>query len=210
MNIKLDNITQVYDSKKLNLDQLSLEIEQGDNLCVMGKSGSGKTTLLNIIGLITKPSMGKVYYGNKAVVPNAKRAMLIRRHNIGYLFQNFALMDNETVLNNLLLALEYTKLSKSQKLTRIKKVLDELGLVSKLDKKVFTLSGGEQQRIALARIMLKECDVILADEPTANLDVENEQIILDKLFELNKMGKTLVVVTHSPNIARLFNNMIQI
>ncbi|MFV0498506.1 MAG: ABC transporter ATP-binding protein [Bacilli bacterium] len=210
MNIKLKNITHVYDGKKLKLDNFSIQISQGESICIIGKSGSGKTTLLNIIGLITRPSIGKVYYDDKCVLPNSKSAMYVRRSGIGYLFQNFALNDSQSVLDNLLIALEYNKLSKKEKHKKIYEVLKEFDLESKINKKIYTLSGGEQQRIALARIMLKECSVILADEPTANLDSENEQLILNKLLRLNELGKTLIVVTHSKKIAGLFDKIIEL
>lgn len=135
---------------------------------------------------------------------------MFRREKIGYLFQNYGLVDDETVKWNLNLALEYKKLSKKEKIEKIDVLLNEFKLSHLKEKMVYQLSGGEQQRIALIRLILQESDLILADEPTASLDAENEKVILQYLEQLNKKGKTIVVVTHNQDILPYFSRVIRL
>ena len=130
------------------------------------------------------------------------------RHHLNYLFQNFALVDNETVKQNLMYALQYTKIKKKEKEKTIEQVLDKVGLKELMNQTIATLSGGQQQRIAVARIILKPCDIILADEPTGSLDKENSQLIMNLLKELHASGKTIIIVTHDLNIAQQTNRII--
>ena len=145
--IVLKNIKKEYGKNQVLFNDLSLEIEQGEFVGLIGKSGAGKTTLLNIIGLITDISAGTITIGNyKNLSMKSKNAMLLRRHTIGYLFQNYGLVEDESVLWNLKLALEYRKMSKGEKLRKINKYLKQFGLSDMLNKKIYQLSGGEQQR----------------------------------------------------------------
>ncbi|MED5049451.1 ABC transporter ATP-binding protein [Bacillus siamensis] len=195
--ITLNNISKTFDEKPV-LSNFSLQIKENEFVSIVGKSGSGKTTLLNIIGLLDTPHSGDIeILGFRT--PKSNDVMKLRRENLGYIFQNYVLMDNETVLTNLQLSTAYAKDFKKEKLTES---LEMVGLdKSFLKKKVYQLSGGEQQRVAIARIILKPCDIILADEPTGNLDESNKNIILSLFHQLKDMGKTIICVTHDQEIA---------
>ncbi len=177
-------------------DKFNFEVEENTFNVVMGVSGSGKSTLLNIIGLLDKADSGDVIlFGEKNIKPFSRKAEKMLREKIGYLFQNFALVENETVEYNLKLALDNIKADKKEK---IKEVLKEVQLEGYENKKIYKCSGGEQQRVAIARLLLKQCDLILADEPTGSLDESNREIIIKLLKRMQDSGKTIVVVSHDP------------
>ena len=208
--IKLENVTKTI-GKKVILENLSLKINQGDLVAIVGKSGSGKSTLLNLLGLIDGDYSG--YYeifGQKNVPVNSVKSQAIIREHISYLFQNFALIDNETVEYNLMLALKYVKLSKKDKVKKIEEILERVGLSSTLHQKVSELSGGEQQRIAVARAILKPSQLLLADEPTGSLDPENRDLVLNFLLDMNKEGKTVIIVTHDIYVAQQCHRVIEL
>ena len=208
--IKLENVTKTI-GKKVILENLSLKINQGDLVAIVGKSGSGKSTLLNLLGLIDGDYSG--YYeifGQKNVPVNSVKSQAIIREHISYLFQNFALIDNETVEYNLMLALKYVKLSKKDKVKKIEEILERVGLSSTLHQKVSELSGGEQQRIAVARAILKPSQLLLADEPTGSLDPENRDLVLNFLLDMNKEGKTVIIVTHDAYVAEQCHRVIEL
>jgi len=208
--IKLENITKTI-GKKVILENLSLKINQGDLVAIVGKSGSGKSTLLNLLGLIDGDYSG--YYeifGQTNVPVNSAKSQAIIREHISYLFQNFALIDNETVEYNLMLALKYVKLSKKDKVKKIEEILERVGLSSTLHQKVSELSGGEQQRIAVARAILKPSQLLLADEPTGSLDPENRDLVLNFLLDMNKEGKTVIIVTHDAYVAEQCHRVIEL
>ena len=208
--IELKNITKTIGGKVI-LDNLSLRIDQGDLVAIVGKSGSGKSTLLNLLGLIDGDYSG--YYeifGQKNVPVNSVKSQAIIREHISYLFQNFALIDNETVEYNLMLALKYVKLSKKDKVKKIEEILERVGLPSTLHQKVSELSGGEQQRIAVARAILKPSQLLLADEPTGSLDSENRDLVLNFLLDMNKEGKTVIIVTHDAYVAQQCHRVIEL
>ena len=208
--IQLENITKTI-GKKVILENLSLKINQGDLVAIVGKSGSGKSTLLNLLGLIDGDYSG--YYeifGQKNVPVNSAKSQAIIREHISYLFQNFALIDNETVEYNLMLALKYVKLSKKDKVKKIEEILERVGLSSTLHQKVSELSGGEQQRIAVARAILKPSQLLLADEPTGSLDPENRDLVLNFLLDMNKEGKTVIIVTHDAYVAQQCHRVIEL
>lgn len=208
--IKLTNITKKFGSKKL-FNEFNLEIKEGEIIAITGGSGSGKTTLLNIIGLIESHEGGTVDIFNiQKVKPNSKKAELAIRKYIGYLFQNFALIDNETVEQNLKIGLKYSKLKKEDEKKMIRNCLYKVGLKGYEKRKVFELSGGEQQRVALARVMLKPSKLILADEPTGSLDYENRDVILGLLKELNRLGKTIIIVTHDSYVANQCHRIVNL
>ena len=208
--IKLENVTKTI-GEKVILENLSLEINQGDLVAIVGKSGSGKSTLLNLLGLIDGDYSG--YYeifGQQNVPVNSVKSQAIIREHISYLFQNFALIDNETVEYNLMLALKYVKLSKKDKVKKIEEILERVGLSSTLHQKVSELSGGEQQRIAVARAILKPSQLLLADEPTGSLDPENRDLVLNFLLDMNKEGKTVIIVTHDAYVAEQCHRVIEL
>ena len=208
--IQLENITKTI-GEKVILENLSLKINQGDLVAIVGKSGSGKSTLLNLLGLIDGDYSG--YYeifGQQNVPVNSVKSQAIIREHISYLFQNFALIDNETVEYNLMLALKYVKLSKKDKVKKIEEILERVGLSSTLHQKVSELSGGEQQRIAVARAILKPSQLLLADEPTGSLDPENRDLVLNFLLDMNKEGKTVIIVTHNAYVAQQCHRVIEL
>lgn len=200
--IEIKKVSKTF-GEKIVFTNLSYKINDGDMLGIVGRSGCGKSTLLNIIGLLDFDYTGEVLFDGKDVAMlKEKQVNQYIRNNINYLFQNYALIDNETVEYNLLLALEYEKIPQKKKREMISEVLESVGLSSYNNKKVYTLSGGEQQRVALARIMLKKGNIILADEPTGNLDEANARKVMKILKELNKQGKTIIMVTHNEQLAQ--------
>lgn len=175
-------------------DNLSFEIADGEFVVFSGKSGCGKTTMLNLIGGIDTPDSGQIIVDGTDITKQKNRIEYFRT-KVSFLFQNFALIENKTVAENL-------NMVKKQSRTEVttEQALKKVGLEDKLNAKVYTLSGGEQQRVALARIMIKQCDIILADEPTGSLDAENAGVVMDILTELNKQGKTVILVTHDESL----------
>ncbi|OJG25067.1 hypothetical protein RU98_GL001168 [Enterococcus caccae] len=191
------------------IDNFSYTISEGDFICLCGKSGSGKTTLINIISLLEKPSNGRITF-DQIHDPSSKQILMLQRHKIGYLFQNYALIENETVAQNLKIALTYSKLSKSAQVEAMIHALQQLELHDCLKKKVYQLSGGEQQRIAIARMLLKDPQYIFADEPTGNLDEYNRDIVFNVLKKLNQQNKTVVYVSHDTELIKKANTIIDL
>jgi len=193
--IEINNLSKSYQDTVV-FDNFNLEVGENTFNVVMGASGSGKSTLLNIIGLLDKSDSGDVsLFGEKNIKPFSRKAEKMLREKIGYLFQNFALVENETVEYNLKLALDNRKGNKKD---QIKEVLKEVQLEGYENKKIYKCSGGEQQRVAIARLLLKQCDLILADEPTGSLDEKNREIVIKLLKRMQDNGKTIVVVSHDP------------
>lgn len=208
--IELVNINKNFGEKTI-LDNCSFNINPNDFVAIVGESGSGKTTLLNILGLIESVDSGKVkMFDEEYIKPNSIQANKLIRERIGFVFQNFALIDNQTVLYNLLMAMKYRSLKKNEKLVEIEKVLEFVGLGGYQNKKIYELSGGEQQRIAIARAILKPHDLILADEPTGSLDDVNKQIIFELFEKLNEQGKTIIIVTHDFELAKKCKRVLKI
>ncbi|KRF53996.1 bacteriocin ABC transporter ATP-binding protein [Bacillus sp. Soil531] len=200
MEIELKNISKKYGDKQL-FKNLNLSIKQGEMVAITGQSGKGKSTLLNIIGLLEEPDSGDVFIqGVQNAWKSEKKQLKLFRYTIGYLFQNYALIEQETVSKNLDVALEYVKSPNKKEMKQ--EALEKVNLADKIDKKIYQLSGGEQQRIALARLILKKNDIILADEPTGSLDVLNRDHVLNILKSLNAQGKTVIIVTHDPEVAK--------
>ena len=208
--IKLMNISKKFDDHII-FNNFSLHINDQEMIAITGASGSGKTTLLNIIGLLETADSGKIIIDNQSnIKTNTALSNKIIREKICYLFQNFALVDDESVDYNLNLALEYRKGSKKEKLELKENALKMVGLNGYLNKKIYTLSGGEQQRISIARAILKPNKIILADEPTGSLDDHNKLIIIDLLKYLKSLGKTIVIATHDNYLANCCDRVIKI
>lgn len=199
-DITLTNIEKKFGDKILFHD-FSLAIERGEFLAIMGESGAGKTTLLNIMGLPEKPDSGAVTIcGQKNPAFSSRAAVELRRHRISYLFQNYGLVDTETVENNMRTATHFKRIGKKEERRLIAEALEQAGLKGYEKRKVYTLSGGEQQRVALAKVIAKSPQIIFADEPTGSLDEHNRNDVLALLKEFHRRGKTIVVVTHDPYV----------
>lgn len=206
--IIVDKIHKQYHNHVI-FDNFSMDVEQGNFVAIQGASGSGKSTLLNMIGLLDKPDYGDiVVFGNKNVVPFSRQANKILKNQIGYLFQNFALIENKTVSYNLNMSIDHFKFSDKQK--RISQALEEVGLKGFENKKIYECSGGEQQRIALARLLIKPCELILADEPTGSLDEKNKEIVFQILKKMQQQGKTIVIVSHDLQLVNRADQIINI
>jgi putative ABC transport system ATP-binding protein len=200
--ILVESLAKSFGHHKV-LSDLTFGIKKEEIVAIMGPSGCGKSTLLNILGLLESPDSGAIYLaGDLYPKINSKKAMLLRRNEINYLFQSFALIDSKSVRENLLLSLTYTKLDKSGKTTRIRKMLAKFGLEDKLNSTVNELSGGEKQRVAISRAILKPGNLILADEPTGSLDKKMAHTVMDSLILATRtFHKTLVVVSHDMEMA---------
>ncbi|MEE0749107.1 ABC transporter ATP-binding protein [Evtepia sp.] len=194
--IQCVNLTKRY-AKREVIKDLSFSIADGEFVCFSGKSGSGKTTLLNMIGLLEEPTSGRILFDGKEIRGGRARIDFYR-NRVGFIFQNFALVEGKTVAQNLNLV----KKNCRQDGITVEEALSQVGMEEKLYSKVYTLSGGEQQRVALARLYLKKCDIILADEPTGSLDQENAAMVMGILRKLNAKNKTVIIVTHDDEIKR--------
>ena len=200
--IELKNVSKSYDGRKI-IDNLTISIPENSLVAITGKSGSGKSTILNMIGLLESIDSGSIKInGNSIPNINSSKATMLRRNTINYLFQSYALISDITVLDNLMVAMEFLDLSKKEKNDKIDKVLKDLDIFILKNKKVNTLSGGEQQRVALARCILKPGNLILADEPTGSLDPKMAEIVFELIKYLrDKYNKTVIIVTHDISLA---------
>ena len=206
--IELCNISKKYGEKVVFKD-FNLSVQKGDFISIIGKSGSGKSTLLNIIGIIEKPDSGSTCIcGIENPSIDSRKGRILLRNHISYLFQNYGLIEDRSVEYNIRLVERLRKHSKSmQGLPNIGEALERVGLNGFERKKIYQLSGGEQQRVAIAKILVKPTDIILADEPTGSLDPINRDLILSLLMELNKTGKTVLMVTHDENATKFSNKV---
>lgn len=208
--IKLNGISKSFGNKKIFTDY-SLNIAEKEFVAITGKSGAGKSTLLNIMGLMEKCDKGEYEIcGIKCPRLGTRAATNLLRTELAYLFQNFALINDRTVKYNLDIALKFTGKTRKEKDEAINNVLEKVGLTGYENKEVNILSGGEQQRIAFARIMLKPSRIIFADEPTGNLDHQNRDHVMNLLTELNKQGKTIIVVTHDSEVVKYAHRVIKL
>ena len=209
--IKIRNMYLNYENKKI-FNDFNLEINKGDFVCIYGKSGCGKSSLLNIIGQLQKPNYGQVLINNNRMQGSLNRCSKnFLRNEVSYLLQNLALLDDKTVFENFDIELKLKNIDKSNKVKLCTDVLKKVGLdISFLHAKVYVLSGGEKQRVAIAKIMLKNTAIVLIDEPTASLDSYNSELIFELLKEINESGTTLVVVTHDENMLKYASTIIQI
>ncbi len=209
--LQVDALNKSFGSNTV-LHNISFEIESGESVALVGPSGCGKSTLLNIIGLLETLDSGTINLEGKAYPSiNSKKATLMRRTEINYLFQSFALINDWKVSKNLLLALQYTKLSKQEQERLIRTALENYGIGEKFDAVVNELSGGEKQRVAIARAMIKPGNLILADEPTGSLDKAMATIVIDSLLDsVHANHKTLLMVTHDMGIAQRCDRIIEL
>ncbi len=203
--IKLNKLTKVYRTDEIEstaLNEVSFEIEKGEFVSVMGPSGCGKSTLLNILGMLDKPESGSYeFQGEEVSKLNEKGRTLVRKNNIGFIFQNFNLIDELTVFENIELPLIYNKVGASERKQRVNELIEKIGIAHRASHFPQQLSGGQQQRVAVARALITRPPLILADEPTGNLDSSHGNEVMELLCELNEEGTTIVMVTHSSHDA---------
>jgi putative ABC transport system ATP-binding protein len=214
--IVIEKVTKAYqpngaDSRTMVLRGVSAEIEAGEFVALMGPSGSGKTTLLSIIGAMSQPTEGRVIIDEVDVYGLAEeRRADFRREYLGFVFQQHHLLPYLTALENVMLPLVITKLSAQEKRTRAQMALDRVGLGDKFDRLPNQLSGGEQGRVAIARALVNEPPLILADEPTGNLDSKTGDELIGLLRSLNNQGQTILMVTHNPEAAAATHRILEI
>ena len=200
----------VGDATTVALDNLTLTIDKGEFVAIMGPSGSGKTTLMNILGLLDTPTHGEYYLEGKAVADlSQRRRARLRRDHIGMIFQNFNLLSRSSVIENVALPLTYKGASRTKRLTAASKLLKTFGLNEREYYMPYQLSGGQLQRVAIARALVSKPAIILADEPTGNLDTKSSEIIMEELADIHRQGNTIIMVTHNPDVAIYADRIIQ-
>ena len=203
--LKLDHIYKDYITPKLVvpvLHDVCLHVEEGEYVAIMGPSGSGKSTLMNIIGCLDRPTKGTYELNGENVLNKDDKAMAaIRLNNLGFVFQNFELLSRQTALDNVELPLVYAGVKKRERVQRAKAALTRVGLQDRMNFTPAQLSGGQKQRVAIARAMVNHPRVLLADEPTGALDSRSSTALMKLFDELNSEGVTIVMITHSPEIA---------
>ncbi|BDD02910.1 ABC transporter ATP-binding protein [Aureibacter tunicatorum] len=212
--IKLEKVNQVFRTEEVEtraLNEIGLEVKEGEFLAIMGPSGCGKSTLLNIIGLLDTPESGKyVFDGNDTQYLKEKGKTELRKGNIGFVFQDFNLIDELTVFENVEMPLIYLGISSSERKAKVMKTLERMKISHRRGHFPAQLSGGQQQRVAIARAVVADPKLLLADEPTGNLDSKNGQQVMELLTELNKQGTTVVMVTHSQRDADYAHRVIHL
>ena len=198
--LEFKNVSKIYGSLHA-LDHVSLQIEKGEWISIMGPSGSGKSTMMNIIGCMDKPSEGEVLLDNVDTAKEPSKALTeIRRDKIGLIFQQFHLINYLTAVENVMLAQYYHSIPDEKEAME---ALERVGLAERAKHLPSQLSGGEQQRVCVARALINHPEIILADEPTGNLDDANEEIVVDLFQKLHQEGTTLIVVTHDPEVGEV-------
>ena len=212
--IKTTNLNKVFHTEEIEttaLNNVNLLIQKGEFVAIMGPSGCGKSTLLNIIGLLDNPSSGEYYFDNKEVSKLKERnRTLQRRGNIGFVFQSFNLIDELNVFENVELPLIYLKLKSSERKAMVENILERMKISHRRKHYPQQLSGGQQQRVAIARAVVANPKLILADEPTGNLDSKNGLEVMNLLTELNREGTTIVMVTHSMHDSEFAHRVINL
>lgn len=203
--IEMQNIIKTYgkNSNSFNaLNGINLEINKGELTAITGPSGSGKSTLLNILGCLDKATSGEYFIDNKSIKDLTTKEMAqIRNQTFGFIIQDFALIDKYTVFQNVALPARYSNKSKKEITISVEKLLKQLGIYSKINEYASNLSGGQRQRVAIARALINNPEIILADEPTGALDQKTGQEVMELLKSINKLGKTVIIVTHDMKIA---------
>ncbi len=199
---RLEDLTKVYRSDNVEttaLNNINIDIKRGEFVAVMGPSGCGKSTLLNIVGMLDNPSSGSLWFLDEDVAGYSESKLSqIRKQNIGFIFQSFNLIDELTVRENIELALLYHNVSSADRKNRADQAMERMEIAHRANHMPAQLSGGQQQRVAVARAVIAEPHLILADEPTGNLDSHNGEEVMELLTQLNKQGTTIMMVTHSP------------
>lgn len=204
---RYDDEAGVYDALK----EVELKVRAGEFLAVMGPSGSGKSTLMNIIGLLDRPTAGDYLLdGVDTNTLSDKDLAKLRRDRIGFIFQNFNLLPRLSIMQNVELPLVYEKIRTAERKRRVREVLSEVGLLDKIDSKPNRVSGGQVQRAAIARALINKPSLILADEPTGNLDTKTGIEIMELLKKLNNSGVTIILVTHNPELSHYASRIVEV
>ncbi len=208
------NLSKVYRTEEVEtmaLNELNLEVKAGEFVSIMGPSGCGKSTLLNILGLIDAPSSGEYHFLDQEVAKiGEKKRSILRKKHLGFVFQSFNLIDELTVFENVELPMVYTKVGSKERRQRTEELLEQIGMMHRRNHYPQQLSGGQQQRVAVARAIVNKPSLILADEPTCNLDSNNGDDVMKVLAELNEAGTTIIMVTHSQYCAEFGNRIIRL
>lgn len=212
--IKSKNLKKIYTTEDVEttaLDNVNLEIKSGEYVAIMGPSGCGKSTLLNILGMLDKPSGGQYFFLDEEVSKHSERQRAhLRKENIGFVFQSFNLIDELTVFENVELPLLYLGYSSAERKERVSEVLEQMEIMPRKNHFPQQLSGGQQQRVAVGRAVISKPKLILADEPTGNLDSAHGEEVMKLLDELHESGTTIVMVTHSPAYAEYSHRIIHL
>jgi putative ABC transport system ATP-binding protein len=212
--IQVKKLLKFYRTEEIEtcaLNEVDMEIKAGEFVAIMGPSGCGKSTLLNILGLIDQLDGGQYYFlGEEVSKYNENKRAIFRKDNIGFVFQSFNLIDELTVYENIELPLIYANISTNDRKNKVHKVLEKLNLIPRINHFPQQLSGGQQQRVAVARAIVNHPKLILADEPTGNLDTQNGEDVMKILTSLNEEGTTVVMVTHSPEHAEYSQRIIRL
>ena len=203
--LKMHGITKVYRTSDIQtkaLDKINIEVNRGEFVAVMGPSGCGKSTLLNVMGMLDNPTKGDYFFNGENVASYGESKLCdLRKHNIGFIFQSFNLIDELSVFQNIELALLYHSIPSKERRDRVEAVMDKVGIAHRAKHVPSQLSGGQQQRVAVARAVVGDQPLILADEPTGNLDSAHGQEVMEILQHLNDEGTTIIMVTHSQSHA---------
>jgi len=207
--IKLEDVHKIYQLDKVEIpaiNGISLNVNKGDFVALMGPSGSGKSTAMNLVGCLDTPTKGEIFLDkyNIAHLHESDLAQ-IRGKKIGFIFQTFNLIPSLTALENVALPMTFQGASRKQKIQKAKELLELVGLKDRMNHLPGELSGGQKQRVAIARALINDPEIILADEPTGNLDTKTGDEIMKVLKDLNKKGKTIILVTHNPELTKLSN-----
>jgi len=212
--IKITNLEKFYRTEEVEtvaLNKLNIDINTGEFVAIMGPSGCGKSTLLNILGLLDDPDGGSyLFNGTEVAGYNERKRADLRKHNIGFVFQSFNLIDELTVFENVELPLIYTGIGTAERKQRVEEVLTKMQIMHRRNHYPQQLSGGQQQRVAIARAVVNKPKLILADEPTGNLDSSNGNEVMELLTDLNEQGTTIIMVTHSEHDARYSHRIIRL
>lgn len=213
--VKLTSVDKIYRQEGTvavqALKDVSLKVAKGEFIAIIGPSGSGKSTLMHILGLLDRPTSGKYELDGLDTSRLSEDDLAkLRNSKIGFVFQSFNLLSRTTALDNVALPLIYSGITKDERLERAKRALEEVGLGDKLFSKPNQLSGGEQQRVAITRSLVNNPDLILADEPTGNLDTKTSQEIMDMFKRLNRKGHTIILITHERDIARQAKRVVRL
>lgn len=212
--IKTEKLTKLFTTEEVQtkaLNEVSLHIEQGEFVAIMGPSGCGKSTLLNILGTLDSPTSGSYCFDGKQTEKMSESQLTaLRKGNLGFIFQSFNLIDELSVYENVELPLVYLGIKQTKRKEMVKRVLEKVNLLHRANHFPQQLSGGQQQRVAIARAVVAECKLLLADEPTGNLDSVNGVEVMELLSELNRQGTTIITVTHSQRDATYAHRVIQL